>query len=208
MAEALPTVYSLLPKRNMELEKLYFNHKSNMFEYWNSKIHLGIDPNARVSKYMYNRRSKKEQDNLGSQNHTEQGSHRLVRMHGKTKYIYHSNCEKLYARRWMHVIGGDSALVANSYMISRSLIQGIPVILVHGGTLEHDRSELSEFWTFALSSKAIIDRYHTSTTYTLNTYDALAFDRFLKGELTIQGQGQLYAPNSGRQLNIITMMLL
>ena len=49
MAEALPTVYSLLPKHNMDLEELYFNHKSNMFEYWNSKIHLGIDPNARVS---------------------------------------------------------------------------------------------------------------------------------------------------------------
>ena len=134
---------------------------------------------------------------------TEQGSHRLVRMQGKTKYIYHSNCETLYARRWMHVIGGDNVLVANSYMISRSLMQGIPVILVHGGTLEQDRSELSEFWTFALNSKAIIDRHHTSATYTLNTYDGLAFDRFLKGELTIQGHGHIYAPCSGRQLNII-----
>ena len=107
MAEALPTVYSLLPKRNMELEELYFNHKSNMFEYWNSKIHLGIDP-THVFPNTCTIDGQKRTDNLGSQNHTEQGSHRLVRMHGKTKYIYHSNCEKLYARRWMHVIGGDS----------------------------------------------------------------------------------------------------
>ena len=76
---------------------------------------------------------------------TEQGSHRLVRMQGKQRYIPFK-LETLYARRWMR-IGGDNVLVANSYMISRSLARNT-LILVHGGTLEQDRSELSEFWTF------------------------------------------------------------